>query len=58
MRSTLLISCLALAACAATGQKWIRADGRDVAPSVMELDKTACEGQTTKALMMGEPRLN
>lgn len=57
MRIVTLAFCLALAACASSGRQWVRADGRAVGPNAAELDMAACEGQTTKARMMGEPKL-
>jgi hypothetical protein len=54
-RSGAIALCVAVSACAAqTNLTWVRADGKSVAASQFEVDRTICYGEVDKAAQPGD----
>ena len=44
-----IASAVVLGGCASESKAWVRPDGQAINPAQLELDKTACQGELSKA---------
>ena len=48
-----IASAVVLGGCASESKAWVRPDGQAINPAQLELDKTACQGELSKANLAG-----